>query len=231
MTEQERKRAAAEAAVELVSPGMVVGLGHGSTARYALVKIAELLHARKLKNIVGIPCSAQVAREAGELGIPLGDLNDFPQVDLTIDGADEVDPQLNVIKGGGGAFLREKIVAQASRREIIVVDERKLSRVLGNHAPVPVEIVPFAWKAQVRFLEGLGARAELRRDRSGSPWVTDQGNWIVDCWFGPINDPRGLARALEGRAGVVEHGLFLGLATEVFVGTAQGVRLIEAPAK
>ncbi len=223
---EERKRAAAEAAVELVRSGMVVGLGHGSTARYALLKLAELLHAGKLTNVVGIPCSSQVEREARELGIPLGTLEDVPELDLTIDGADEVDPALNLIKGGGGALLREKIVAQASRREVIVVDESKMAPKLGTRFPVPVEIVPFGWRKQVRFLEGLGARVALRLDPTGRPFVTDHGHWILDCQFGPIEDPWALDHELNSRAGIVEHGLFLGLATDLFVGTSSGVRHI-----
>lgn len=227
---EELKRAAAEAAVELVRSGMVVGLGHGSTARYALLKLAELLQAGKLANVVGIPCSSQVEREARELGIPLGTLENVPELDLTIDGADEVDPALNLIKGGGGALLREKIVAQASRREVIVVDESKMSPKLGTRFPVPVEIVPFGWRGQVRFLEGLGARVALRLDQRGRPFVTDHGHWILDCHFGPVEDPWALDRELNSRAGIVEHGLFLGLATDLFVGTSSGVRHISKQA-
>jgi ribose 5-phosphate isomerase A len=145
-------------------------------------------------------------------------------VDLTIDGADEVDPHLNLIKGRGGALLREKIVAQASRREIIVVDESKLSPMLGTCWPVPVEVVPFGWRAQVAYLESLGARQALRRSSDGTPFRTDQGNLILDCHFGPISRLARLVARLNERAGIVGHGLFLGLATDVIVATPQGLR-------
>ncbi|MCX7750787.1 MAG: ribose-5-phosphate isomerase RpiA [Candidatus Bipolaricaulota bacterium] len=217
------KRAAAEEAVKLVEPGMAVGLGHGSTARYALLRIAELLRSGKLREVVGVPCSTQVEREARELGIPLTTLEENPILDLTIDGADEVDPELNLIKGGGGALLREKVVAQASRREVIVVDEGKLSPALGTRCPVPVEVLPFGWRTHLPFLEGLGAEVTLRRGADGAPVRTDGGNFILDCAFGPIRDPQSLARELDARAGILGHGLFLGLATHLYVGTPHGV--------
>ena len=221
------KRQAAERAAELVESGMVVGLGHGSTAAFAVRRIAELLQSGQLTDILGVPCSLQVEAEARRLGIPLTDLDECPVVDLTIDGADEVDPYLNLIKGGGGALLREKLVAQASRREVIVVDGSKLSPALGTHWPVPVEVVPFGWRTQVPYLESLGARPVLRQAAGGSPFATDQGNLILDCHFGPIADPAALARGMEGRAGLVAHGLFLGLATDVIVGTADGIRHLQ----
>ncbi|MEN3010951.1 MAG: ribose-5-phosphate isomerase RpiA [Candidatus Bipolaricaulaceae bacterium] len=218
------KREAAEAAVEAVRPGMVVGLGHGSTARYALLRLAELWRAGKLPGLRVIPCSRRVEEEARALGLPLATLEEHPEVDLTIDGADELDPKLNAIKGGGGALLREKIVAQATRREVIVADHTKLSPVLGTRFPVPVEVLPFGWKGQARFLEGLGARVALRLGADGAPFRTDQGNYILDCWFGPIPDPWGLARRLEARAGILGHGLFLGLVHEAFVAGPAGLR-------
>jgi ribose 5-phosphate isomerase A len=205
----------------------VVGLGHGSTAIFAVCRIAQMLHEGQLQDIVGVPCSRQVEEEARRLGIPLTTLDEHPTIDLTIDGADEVDPHLNVIKGGGGALLREKVVAQASRREIIVVDESKLSPALGTHWPVPVEVVPFGWLVQAAYLESLGARPALRRDSDGSPFKTDQGNLILDCHFGPIQDPAQLAARMNERAGIVEHGLFLGLATDVIVASDQGIRHLE----
>jgi ribose 5-phosphate isomerase A len=225
MHEVERwKREAAEAAVELVRPGMILGLGHGSTARYALLKIAELLRTGKLWDIQGVPCSKKVEEEARALGIPLTTLEDHPELDLTIDGADEIDPKLNVIKGGGGAMLREKIVAQATKYQVIVADETKLSPRLGTKATVPVEVLPFGWRTQVQFLEGLGAQVKLRLNPDGSPFLTDQGNYVLDCNFGPIADAEALARELGRRAGILGHGLFLGLVDEVFVAGPSGLR-------
>jgi ribose 5-phosphate isomerase A len=211
-------------AVDFVESGMVLGLGHGSTAVFAVRCIAQLLREGRLRDVLGVPCSRQVKAEAQELGIPLTTLDQHPTVDLTIDGADEVDPDLNLIKGGGGALLREKIVAQASRREIIVVDESKLSPALGTHWPVPVEVAPFGWRTQSAYLESLGAQATLRVENDGTPFRTDQGNLILDCQFGPISDPARLAARMNQRAGIVEHGLFLGLATDVIVASAGGVR-------
>jgi ribose 5-phosphate isomerase A len=220
----ELKRQAAWRAVEFVEPRMVVGLGHGSTAMYALRRIAQLLGAGRLWDIRGVPCSRQVEEEAWRLGIMLTTLDERPVIDLTIDGADEVDPNLDLIKGGGGALLREKIVAQASRREIIVVDESKRSPVLGTNWPVPVEVASFGWRSQMAYLESLGAHVTLRQNSDGRPFETDQGNLLLDCSFGPILEPARLAATLKGRTGIVEHGLFLGLATDVIVSGSQGIR-------
>ena len=145
-------------------------------------------------------------------------------IDVTIDGADEVDPDLNLIKGGGGALLHEKIVAQASRREVIVVDDAKLSPRLGTHWAVPVEVIPFLWQSQARFLESLGARVTLRAGPEGRPFTTDEGNLILDCAFGPIAEVAELAALLNGRTGIVEHGLFIHLATDVIVAGQAGIR-------
>jgi ribose 5-phosphate isomerase A len=221
------KRRAAESAVEYVEPGMVVGLGSGSTAIFAVRRIAWLLQQGGLHDIIGVPTSLQVEQEARALSIPLSTLNAHPVIDLTIDGADEVAPNLNLIKGGGGALLREKIIAQASHREIIVVDESKLSPVLGTHWPVPVEVVPFGWPTQVAFLESLGARPALRLDDEDTPYETDQGNLILDAHFGPMPDPAQVAAQLDRRAGIVAHGLFLGLATEVIVAGKEGMQHIK----
>ncbi len=218
------KRQAAEQAVEFITSGMVVGLGHGSTAIFAVRRIAELLDAGELQNIVGVPCSLHIKSEAQKLSVPLGTLDEHPSIDLTIDGADEVDPHLDLIKGGGGALLREKMVAQASRREIIVVDESKLSPALGTRWAVPVEVIPFGWRAQAAYLESLGARPILRQGEDGTPFETDQGNLILDCNFGPISDPAQLAAQLNRRAGIVEHGLFLELASDVIVASERGIR-------
>jgi ribose 5-phosphate isomerase A len=218
------KQQAAEKAVEFVESGMVIGLGHGSTAIFAVRRIAELFKTGALKEILGVPCSTQVEAEAQQLGIPLTTLEEFPVIDLTIDGADEVDPNLDLIKGAGGALFREKIVAQVSRREIIVVDESKLSPTLGTHRVLPVEVAPFGWRAQTAYLESIGARVSVRQASKGTLFKTDQGNLILDCTFGPIEQPALLGAALSERAGIVEHGLFLGLTTDVIVAGSEGVR-------
>ena len=203
---------------------MVVGLGHGSTAILAVRRIAQLLHDGQLVDILGAPCSLEVEEQARRLGIPLTTLEEHPVVDLTIDGADEVDPKLDLIKGGGGALLREKIVAQASQREMIVVDESKLSPALGTRWALPVEVAPFGWRSQQAYIQSLGASVVLRESSDGAPFRTDQGNLLLDCSFGPISEPIRLATKLSQRAGVVEHGLFLGLATDVIVATDQAIR-------
>jgi ribose 5-phosphate isomerase A len=224
MTRQdELKQQAAASAVDRLESGMVVGLGTGSTTRFALERIAELIRAGRLERIAGIPSSLQTEKAAGELGIPLTDFESHPVIDITIDGADEVDPELNLIKGGGGALLREKVLAQASRCNLIIVDESKLSDRLGTRWALPVEVVPFARAAEERFLASLGAAVVLRT-RNGSPVVTDQGNLLLDARFGPMKDPGRLAGQLNERAGIVEHGLFVGLAHEVFVAGADGIR-------
>ncbi|MFN8378628.1 MAG: ribose 5-phosphate isomerase A [Anaerolineae bacterium] len=223
--EAEYKRAAAARAVEFVQSGMRVGLGSGSTAIYATQRIGELLQSGALHHIVAFPTSKRTAQEAIRLGIPMLS-DDLPsELDLTIDGADEVDPDLNLIKGGGGSLLREKIVAQASSREMIVVDESKPSPQLGTHWPVPVEVLPFGWLAQARFLENLGARIAVRRSADETAFVTDSGNMILDCQFGPITDVRRLAAVLSARAGIVEHGLFIDLATDLIVAGPSGIRV------
>lgn len=220
----ELKRAAALRAVEFVRSGMKVGLGTGSTAIYATRQIAELLKTGELRDILAFATSKATDEQARRLGIPMLS-DDLPSnLDVTIDGADEVDPELNLIKGGGGALLREKIVAQASAREIIVVDETKPSPRLGTHHPVPVEVLPFAWLSQARFLESLGAKYTIRKNHDGTQFVTDSGNMILDCNFGPIADARRLAAMLNARAGIVEHGLFIDLATDLIVASAQGIQ-------
>ncbi len=221
------KKQAAHRAVEFVQSGMIVGLGHGSTALYAARRIAELIHSGVLQNIRGVPCSRKVFEDARRLGIPLTTLNRNPVIDLTIDGADEVDGSLNLIKGGGGALLREKIVAQASLCEIIIVDESKMSEVLGTRCAVPVEVAPFGWKTHFFSLEKLGANVKPRRNSDEKLFRTDQGNVILDANFGPINDPAKLAADLKARAGVLEHGLFIGIATDVIVAGKGGVRHLE----
>ena len=217
------KKQAAEQAVTLVEPGMVVGLGTGSTAIFATRRLAELLRQGALRDILGFATSQATWAEARKLGIPMMAQEMPGGIDLTIDGADEVDPELNVIKGGGGALLREKIVAQASRRVVITVDDSKLSPRLGTHHPVPVEVLAFGWRSQLRFLESLAAQAVVRKNPDGSQFATDSGNMIMDCDFGPIADPGMLAASLSRRAGIVEHGLFLGLVTDLVVAGPGGV--------
>ncbi|MCS6827804.1 MAG: ribose 5-phosphate isomerase A [Caldilinea sp.] len=223
------KREAGEYAVRFVESGMVVGLGTGSTAIHAVRRIGAMVRNGELRNIVGVATSSATLQEAMALGIPLLS-DDLPrEIDVTIDGADEVDPAFNLIKGGGGALLREKIVAQASRRLVIVVDERKLSPQLGVKWPVPIEIMRFGYTSQVRHLASLGAQVNLRTTADGTPYVTDNGNWIVDCNFGPIDDLEALAQRLGARAGLVEHGLFLNMATDLVVAGDNGVHYIPRP--
>src|SRR5215471_7542973 len=205
------KQEAGRYAVTYVQSGMIVGLGTGSTAIFATRYIAELLDRGQLRDIRAFATSKAVRDEAVKLGIPML-TEDMPQeIDLTIDGADEVDPHLNLIKGGGGALLREKIVAEATLREIIVVDESKLSPQLGTHWPVPVEVLPYGWQSQARYLSTLGATVSLRRTHDGSVARTDQDNMILDCNFGPIANPQDLADKLSKRAGILENVLFLNL--------------------
>lgn len=223
-TEARFKREAAHAAVAFVQSGMRIGLGTGSTAIHATRRIAELLRTGELAGITAVATSSATRVEAVRLGIPMLPDDLGHALDLTIDGADEVDAEINLIKGGGGALLREKIVAQASRRLIVVVDETKPSPRLGTRRPVPVEVLAFGWRSQARFLESLGASVDLRESWEGVPYVTDSGNLILDCRFGPIADVRQLAASLSVRAGVVEHGLFIGLAHDLIVASAGGVR-------
>jgi ribose 5-phosphate isomerase A len=218
------KQQAAEQAVAFIESGMVVGLGHGSTAIFAVRRNAELLTAGKLNAIRGIPCSQQVTEEARRLGIPLTTLDECLIIDVTIDGADEVDHNLDLIKGAGGALVREKIVAQASRQEIIVIDASKLSPALGTRRALPIEVVPFGWRTQAVYLQSLGARVHARTKDDGTLFTTDQDNLILDCAFGPLAQPAALAAQISARAGIVGHGLFLGLATDVIVAGAEGIR-------
>lgn len=203
---------------------MAVGLGTGSTAILALPYLGELLRTGELKNIVAFATSRATWAEAVRLNIPMLP-EDLPKpLDVTIDGADEVDPQLNLIKGGGGALLREKLVAQSSAREVIVVDQSKLSPLLGTYHALPVEVLPFGWRSSARYLQALGAKCVVRTAANGEEYRTDQGNMILDCDFGPIQNPGQLAARLEGRAGIMEHGLFVGLAHVVVVSGPAGNR-------
>lgn len=221
------KQAAAEYAVQFVRPGMVVGLGTGSTAIFATRRIARLFAAGELNGIAGFATSIAVRQEAVRLGIPMMDESMPKSIDLTIDGADEVDAALNVIKGGGGALLREKIVAQSSSRVFIAVDESKKSARLGMRHALPVEVLAYGWRSQVRFLESAGARATVRCLPDGTQFATDSGNMILDCAFGPIGNPAQLAATLSARAGIVEHGLFIGLATDLIVAGESGIQHLQ----
>ena len=224
MTPQdELKQRAAFFAVELVESGMVVGLGTGSTTHFALERLADRIKRGGLKNIAGIPSSLRTDQAARQLGIPLTDFDAHPVIDITIDGADEVDPELNLIKGGGGALLREKVLAQATRRNVIIVDESKLSPRLGTKWALPVEVVPFARASEERFLASIGAAVTLR-SKDGRPVATDQGNLLLDANFGPMAEPQLVADRLNGRAGIVEHGLFIGLAHDIIVAATNGIR-------
>ncbi|MCY4466790.1 MAG: ribose-5-phosphate isomerase RpiA [Chloroflexi bacterium] len=221
------KQQAGAYAADLVQSGMRIGLGTGSTAIHATRRIAQRLTSGELRKIRAIPTSRATEAAAIELRIPLVSFADCQRIDMTIDGADEVDPALNLIKGGGGALLREKIVAQSTDRFVIVVDESKLSPRLGSLFAVPVEVVEFGWQAQARFLESLGANVIMRRN-GGELYRTDQGNLILDCNFGPIEDVQELASMLNARAGLVEHGLFIGMARQVVVAGAAGIRVLRA---
>jgi ribose 5-phosphate isomerase A len=222
--QDELKKMAANHAVELIESDMVIGLGTGSTAYFAIKRIAEKVQTGELRNILGIPSSVRTETLARGLNIPLTDLDAHPVIDLTIDGADEVEPELNVIKGGGGALLREKIIAQASRRNIIIVDESKLSPLLGTTWAVPIEVVPIARRTEQIYLESIGGSVTLRVDENNSTFLTNQQNFILDTHFGQISDPGGLACRLNTRAGIIEHGLFLGLATDVIVAAGRDIR-------
>jgi ribose 5-phosphate isomerase A len=222
---ERQKREAAIRAAELVMPGMVLGLGSGSTAELVVDALAARV-ARGLR-IVGIPTSRRTEARARQLGLALTDFGAHRRIDLTLDGADEVERgTLNLIKGRGGALLREKIVAAASARMIAIVDETKLVDRLGTHVPLPVEIIPFGWQVTLERLAASGATPTLRRI-GDEPFLTDSGNYVADCAFPAITDPVGLQAQLASIIGVVESGLFIGLAHAVIVGTGTGVEILE----
>jgi ribose 5-phosphate isomerase A len=225
-TQDELKRQAAARAVEEIASGMAVGLGTGSTAAHMVRLLGAALKSGRLSNIRGLPTSEATARLATELGIPLTDLAETPRLDLTIDGADEVDPDLQLIKGLGGALLREKIVAASSARLVIITDDSKRVPRLGSRAPLPVEVIPFAAAPVTAALEKLGARVTLRRGGDGTPFRTDENNVILDARFEPIADPRALDLALCRVPGIVEHGLFLDLADTVIFAGAGGIEVL-----
>jgi ribose 5-phosphate isomerase A len=222
MANDQEKEAAARASLRFVKDGQVVGLGTGSTAAFFIKLLGE-----QVKNgmqVRGIPTSVRSRDLAVSLGIPLVTFDDVQEIAVTVDGADEFDPQLRLIKGGGGALVREKIVASASKQVVIVTDESKQVAVLGKF-PLPVEVIPFAQALIAKRIGALGADVRLRRDANGQPYVTDEKHLILDCAFGEIRDPDGLARQLSDMPGVVEHGLFIGMATVVLM--AKGNEVIE----
>jgi ribose 5-phosphate isomerase A len=217
------KEIAARAALEHVSSGMTVGLGTGSTATAFIQLLGQSLSSGRLKDIVGIPTSVQSDQLARSLNIPLVDFSDHARCDVTIDGADEIDPKLDLIKGLGGALLREKVVAQNSSKIIIIADDTKRVLRLGSRTPLPVEVTRFALAAHERFLRSLGCEPAMRRAADGLPFETDNGNYVLDCRFPQgITDAAGLAAKLEARAGIVEHGLFVGLASMALIATDTG---------
>jgi len=225
MTDQDKlKHKAAEEAVKHIESGMVLGFGTGSTFNHVLSILSEKLKTGELENIIGVPSSEKTFTLAEKLNIPCETLAEYPSLDLTIDGADEVDNKLNLIKGGGGALLREKIIAQASKKYIIIVDESKLSENLGEKWAVPIETIKIALEVETNYLQSLGAEVKLRMNKDNEPFITDEGNYILDANFGRIRNPKKLAKKLNKRAGIVEHGLFLGMADLVIVASDKGIR-------
>lgn len=222
---QLKKEAAYRAVQNEVRSGMKLGLGTGSTVAYALDALGEALYEGKIRDIVGVPTSEWTANRATELGIPLVALHQVDSLDVTIDGADEIDPGLNLIKGLGGALLREKMIAQITKHFVIIADERKLVQRLGQKAPLPVEVVPFGWQAHLSFLESSGASPILRK-QGEELYITDNNNYILDCKFDAItgiSDPKAFDQHLLSRAGIVDHGLFLNMAAIAYVATKDGV--------
>jgi len=217
------KRLAAEKSLDYVADGMVLGLGTGSTAEQMVRLLGERV--RRGLSIRAVPTSERTRRAAELAGIPLTTLDDSPRIDLTIDGADEVDPALDLIKGGGGALLREKVAAAASSRLVIVVDSRKAVARLGAF-PLPVEVSAFAWRPVAEHIAALGVAPALRRGENGIPFRTDGGGYILDCAFGAIDDAAALAARLDAIPGVLEHGLFVGMADVVLVGRGRSVEVL-----
>jgi ribose 5-phosphate isomerase A len=230
MNADAQKRAAAARAIELVRPGMKLGLGTGSTARHFVELLGEKVKAGL--QVVGVPTSEATRADAERVGVPLTTLDKTPALDLTVDGADEIGPDLSLIKGGGGALLREKIVAAASARMAVIADESKWVKVLGAF-PLPIEVLPFGLGATKRAIEGAVAAAgldgqlTLRQAKDGHVFVTDGGHWIVDAALGRIPEPKSLAGRLAAIPGVMEHGLFVGMAEIVILAGPHGVRVVE----
>ncbi len=231
MTSDDQKRAAALAALEFVEPGMRLGLGTGSTASHFIDGLGARLRNDKGLKLACVPTSERTARQAERLGIALTTLDETPCLDLTVDGADELDDRLDLIKGGGGALMREKIVAASSRRMIVIADASKRVKTLGRF-PLPVEVLRFGASATaLKIGEALGRMgrpvAPTLRMHDGEPFISDNGNLIVDCAIDRIADPAGLATLLSGIPGVVDHGLFIGMASMAIIGTSDGVRMLK----
>jgi ribose 5-phosphate isomerase A len=224
MTPKER---AGQAALAYIKDGMIVGLGTGSTAKLFIDALGAALKDGKIKNIKGIPTSVRSEEQAKQLGIALTTFAETPTVDVTVDGADEVGPGLNLIKGLGGALLREKLVAQNSRKLVIVADDGKKVSVLGTKSPLPVEVTKFSHEAAERFLRSLNCVPTLRKFENGSPYVTDNNNYIYDCRFTKIDDPRAIEEKLAHRAGIVETGLFIDMADVVLIAGLDGVETLK----
>jgi ribose 5-phosphate isomerase A len=222
-----QKHQAAACALDFVRSGMVLGLGTGSTTGYFVDLLGESLASGDLQDIQAVPTSEATAEQARSWHIPLVKLSDHPLLDLAIDGADEVDSNLNLIKGLGRALLREKIIAVHTQRFIIIVDNTKIVPILGHLGPLPVEIVSFEAQAHVHWLNSLGCRSELWLEENVSPAVTDNGNYLARCWFdNGISEPQKLARILANRPGIVEHGLFLKMASDVIVASKDGIKIL-----
>jgi ribose 5-phosphate isomerase A len=225
--QDEAKKRAAEWAVALVADRHVVGLGTGSTSRFAIEALGHRV--REGLSIYGVATSEATAQQARALGITVLDLNEVSAIDLTIDGADEVDEALNMIKGGGGALTREKLVALASKRRVFIVDETKLVRQLGEHWPLPVEVLPFSWRHAKAKIAQLGCEPQLRM-KGEQPFETDNGNYILDCRFSGIGEPQRIERCLKLIPGVVECGLFIGVADVLIIGRPDRIEVRERPA-
>jgi ribose 5-phosphate isomerase A len=223
------KQRAGEAALGQVKDGMIVGLGTGSTAKYFIEAVATAVRAGKLRDIRAVPTSVNSEKLARQAGLPVVTFAQTTKIDLTVDGADEVAPDLTLIKGLGGALLREKLVAQNSSRLIIIADASKLVTKLGTKSPLPVEVTPFGFEASERFLRDLACTPTLRRKQSGEIFITDNGNYIFDCNFHEIADPRDLNQKLSARAGIVESGLFIDLAHTAIIADNQTVWTIARP--
>jgi ribose 5-phosphate isomerase A len=226
-TPDDLKRSAALRAIDYVTSGTVIGLGTGSTVRPLLDLLAERLDTAALRDVLAVPTSEDTATRCRALGIPLTTLDEHPELALAVDGADEIGPRLDLIKGLGGALLREKLVARAAKRFVVVADASKRVRRLGTRSPVPVEVVRFGWSTHFAFFGKLGAEPALRRTADGTPFLTDEGHYIVDCRFPRgLSDPQAVARALARRPGIVEDGLFLGMADVAVVAGASGVKVL-----